>query len=216
MMHLICPACNTPFERIASQVRGAEKRGQSAHYCSPSCHREIGATSRSGLCVQCNTKFIRHKRGGNDRVRFCSKSCATRHNNLQRAPTSRKKPTCPDCGGPRSWGGATCGRCRTEKLNSRTLAELRAAYTTAAFHAKIRGMARSAYNGPRHCAACGYSLHVDICHVRNVQDFPLTAALNEVNAPGNLVALDKRCHWEFDNGYLHLEFVNGEWAKGSA
>jgi hypothetical protein len=52
------------------------------------------------------------------------------------------------------------------------------------------------------CLACGYNLHVDVCHVRDVADFPLTAALAEVNAPSNLVALDKRCHWEFDHGYL--------------
>jgi HNH endonuclease len=43
---------------------------------------------------------------------------------------------------------------------------------------------------------------VDVCHVRPVSDFPPSATLGEVNAPENLVALDKRCHWEFDHGHL--------------
>ena len=52
------------------------------------------------------------------------------------------------------------------------------------------------------CSACGYSLHVDICHVRDVASFPDSATVGEVNAAENLIALDKRCHWEFDHGYL--------------
>lgn len=82
-----------------------------------------------------------------------------------------------------------------------------AKYGTFAFHAKVRGLARGAYKGPLGCAACGYSLHVDICHIRPVADFPDDATLREVNAPENLVALDKRCHWEFDNGYLTIQVV---------
>lgn len=95
-----------------------------------------------------------------------------------------------------------CLRCRVEKSSSRTLGDLRAEYGTHAFHAKVRGMARDAYEGPKACAACGYSLHVDICHVRDIASFPSDATLAEVNAADNLVALDRRCHWEFDHGYL--------------
>lgn len=97
-------------------------------------------------------------------------------------------------------------------MGLRTLGELRRALGTFAFHAKVRGLARSAYRGPRSCVACGYGLHVDICHIRDVSSFPNTATVAEVNDPANLVALDKRCHWEFDHGYLLL--VDGRFVAG--
>lgn len=81
-------------------------------------------------------------------------------------------------------------------------------YTLGEYHAKVRGNARQVYkllNKPKACAACGYDLHVEVCHVRDVESFPLEATLDVVNAPSNLVALDKRCHWEFDNGFLTEE-----------
>ncbi len=91
----------------------------------------------------------------------------------------------------------------------KTLGELRQEYGTAAFfHAKIRGHARTSYTGPMVCVACGYDLHVDVSHIKHVKDFPPEATLREVNDQKNLMALDKRCHWEYDHGYLAL--VNGQ------
>lgn len=86
-----------------------------------------------------------------------------------------------------------------------TLAELRKRHGLLQFHAKVRGYARDVYQGPKTCAACGYDLHVDICHIRDVANFPPEATVAEVNASTNLVALDKRCHWEFDHGYLRID-----------
>ncbi|HCT81196.1 MAG TPA: hypothetical protein DGT23_32430 [Micromonosporaceae bacterium] len=52
-------------------------------------------------------------------------------------------------------------------------------------------------------------MHVDICHIKPISDFDSSATIYEVNVRTNLVALDKRCHWEFDHGYLTL--VDGKW-----
>lgn len=84
---------------------------------------------------------------------------------------------------------------------------LKSKYSTLAYHAKIRGWARKVYelnNGPRECYACGYDLHIDVCHIKDVRHFDLDALVSEVNDFKNLVALDRRCHWEFDNGHLRL------------
>ena len=51
---------------------------------------------------------------------------------------------------------------------------------------------------------CGYDKHVECCHIKAVSDFPDTALLGEVNAPGNLVLLCRNCHWELDHGLLVL------------
>lgn len=70
------------------------------------------------------------------------------------------------------------------------------------YHNRLRSHARTAYKGPKYCEACGYDLHYDVSHIRAIADFPSTATLGEVNHPDNLIALDKRCHWEFDHGHL--------------
>lgn len=55
---------------------------------------------------------------------------------------------------------------------------------------------------PRVCAECGYSLHVDICHVKSVESFTDSDLLRDINDEKNLVALCKNHHWEFDHGIL--------------
>lgn len=128
---------------------------------------------------------------------FCSVQCAARVNPVQHEPAH-----CATCGTPIRRGRTVCHAHRNDPLIDRTLAELKSQYSTNQYHAKIRGLARDAYTGPMACRACGYSLHVEICHMRPVSDFPMTATLREVNDPANLVAFDKRCHWEYDHGYI--------------
>ncbi|WP_248581585.1 HNH endonuclease [Nocardioides sp. InS609-2] len=120
---------------------------------------------------------------------------------------------CRICGGPKSDGGRWphCTHCaqrqRLSLIADTTLAELRGGLSLNQYHAKIRGWSRSVYDGPRRCLECGYSLHVDICHVRDVSTFALYATIGEVNAPENLIALCKNHHWEFDNGFLTIRSI---------
>lgn len=133
-----------------------------------------------------------------------------------RLDVAKRGGTCLGCGSPAGTRqGSYCDDCRQQRLEARvqktgsvTLGELRERYSTSQYHAKVRGHARLAFARSGRafaCQACGYDLHVDICHIRDVGDFPPDATLNEVNALPNLLALDKRCHWEFDHGYLLLE-----------
>lgn len=72
----------------------------------------------------------------------------------------------------------------------------------------IRNFARK-YNShlsDESCAMCGYKLHVEICHIIALKDFPDTALISEVNHPNNLVALCPNCHWEFDNLYKNNDY----------
>jgi hypothetical protein len=211
--NLICANCGKPFtRRTASVNEDLKRRSQTNHYCSRTCS---GLAQRRRLairaiCQQCQQPFTRTSHGRRERAMFCSRRCAaiyrSRNRNRKGAGTC-----CPKCGGRKSRNGSMCRSCRAKEFNSRLLGKLRAHLGTFAFHAKVRGLARSAYSGPRVCAACGYSLHVDICHIRDVASFPNSATLAEVNAPSNLVALDKRCHWEFDHGYL--VFIDGRFVS---
>lgn len=57
----------------------------------------------------------------------------------------------------------------------------------------------------RSCLKCGYSIHIEICHVKAVKDFPDTATISRINDPSNLIALCPTHHWEFDHGLLKLD-----------
>lgn len=69
-------------------------------------------------------------------------------------------------------------------------------------HNAIRGFCRSWNKNMQSmpCKRCGYSLHVELAHIKPMADFPETATLGEVNAPENIIPLCPNCHWEFDNG----------------
>jgi len=73
---------------------------------------------------------------------------------------------------------------------------------------RINSHARKVYKEsgkPYVCNYCGYSLHVDICHIKDIKEFPDEALVKDINDPNNLVALCKNHHWEFDNGYLDIK-----------
>lgn len=141
-------------------------------------------------------------------MRFCSNDHANKARRNRNASGLTPCAVCPSCGGRRSDSrkDSLCRSCKkgieSARIAALTLAELRSSLSISQYHAKIRGWARAAYTGPMQCLSCGYSLHVDVCHVRDVSDFPKASTIGEVNAPENLVALCKNHHWEFDNGHL--------------
>ena len=57
-------------------------------------------------------------------------------------------------------------------------------------------------NRPQMCENCGYSKHVEACHLRPVADFPDDALVGEINADNNLALLCPNCHWEWDHEAL--------------
>jgi hypothetical protein len=60
---------------------------------------------------------------------------------------------------------------------------------------------------PMRCFICDYSVYVEICHKRDVADFPMDALIAEINDLDNLEALCPTHHKEFDK---HLIEINEE------
>lgn len=52
---------------------------------------------------------------------------------------------------------------------------------------------------PQHCTKCGYDKHVEVCHIKAINEFELTESVDVVNDIANLIVLCPNCHWEFDN-----------------
>lgn len=149
-------------------------------------------------CLFCNKETIN--------PRFCSHSCSAKLNNKL---YPKRKPTkfCKTCGKNINCNSWYCKECKPKAVEERTLQEV--IYTnhhkSSAF-ALVRALARTVAKslGYKSCVNCKYEKHYEVCHIKAIGDFPLTAKLIEINSPDNLLCLCPNCHWEFDNGLLKL------------
>jgi len=59
-------------------------------------------------------------------------------------------------------------------------------------------------NITKECKVCGYSNHVEVCHIKGISEFSKDSLLSEVNNLNNLIYLCPNHHWELDNGILKI------------
>jgi hypothetical protein len=152
-------------------------------------------------CMNCGAETTNPK--------FCSSSCATEYNNTQFPKRKKQHYFCKSCGAETGYRRAyynTCDPTKPQDISHVTILEIRsrARYQTNAW---IRKLARRAYFGsdkPKRCLRCGYSKHIEICHIGSIQEFPDITEMLDVNELDNLIALCPICHWELDHGILSL------------
>jgi len=151
-------------------------------------------------CLTCKSETSNPK--------FCSRSCSAIVSNK----TSKKRELegkCEKCQIQITSSHKYCVSCRdvARSIQHRTtIKEHKLKLSWRNFHVSMREMSRANYaksKRPKICQ-CGYQLHVDICHIKQISNFNEDTLLSVVNHSDNLVALCKNCHWEFDNGYLIL------------
>lgn len=157
-------------------------------------------------CLNCNTET--------PNPRFCSRSCSASYNNKTKPKRLPIKRVC------------SCGKSFTPKLKSsrrlcescqkiRMNSDKYKAMTLKDYHSKlsVRNKHPSWKNSHvrifnklwnnnllrQPCSRCGYTKHVELCHIKAITDFPETATLGEVNSPQNNKVLCPNCHWEFDH-----------------
>jgi hypothetical protein len=102
-----------------------------------------------------------------------------------------------------------CEECRNNtKLEDRTKGELflkrknyQSARSTIVHHA-AKTYEKS--DKPKKCLKCSYDNHYEVCHIKDVKDFPNEALIKEINHIDNLIALCPTHHWELDNGLLNI------------
>lgn len=139
--------------------------------------------------------------------KYCSSKCSVTINNTKRF----KKRNCIGCGIELE-GKTTAKYCYSCKYPDKTIKELiynKGHKSNAYSH--IRSKARltaQKYKLDFVCSNCGYSKHVEVCHIKPISDYAEDTLVSEVNAKCNLLILCPNCHWEFDNGLLTLR--NGE------
>ncbi len=127
---------------------------------------------------------------------------------------SKKKIMCQHCGEWCGSGRKYCKLCRDAKkiqLKEQSLSSTKAESVYKHGHisnryAKIRYHARHDYeNILTKCENCGYSKHIEICHIKAIKEFSEQTTIKEINDRKNIIGLCPNCHWEFDNGLLVLE-----------
>lgn len=153
--------------------------------------------------------------------KFCCKSCAASLNN-KLFPKRKITKKCSRCDNIiRNYRSLLCESCykdhlscQKEALLNNTLSE----YTNrdcikklhrSSRHAHIRGLARSWFKDLTllPCASCGYSKHVELCHIKSVSSFSADSKIRDINSSSNLIQLCPNCHWEFDNNKLSLNNI---------
>ena len=142
--------------------------------------------------------------------KFCSRSCSTSYSNRM-SPKRTLTRKCRLCEAVvRNYRSALCEthyvEAKETKYLTTTVGEYRDRLSVKGKHkswanSHIRNFARSWNKSLRKqpCRKCGYTLHVELAHIRPVSDFPDEALLTEINAESNMIPLCPNCHWEFDN-----------------
>jgi len=224
LVPLKCERCGKEFWKITKEVRSAMKRNR-LNYCSRRCSRE--GKGKLVSCAFCKKDIYKRpcdiRKSANT---YCSLSCAAKNNNKNKK-ICPKKPivrACTECGkdfirGRNEKGLLSrkfkCDPCSIVKeikynqgFNDCTKAELfnrRKNWQSA--RSTIQKWARKILfdnSSDKECIICGYSLHVDACHIRGVADFPGDTLISVINHINNLVPMCKNHHTAYDDGYFSL------------
>ena len=151
-------------------------------------------------CKCCGNDFERKKKT----QIFCSSSCAASINN--KVFPKRKKLTkkCKECDNLIFAKQMYCKKCKDTNdkfVSNRSLRWFKETKNLS----QIRQHARSVMkNEEKKCKCCGYSKHVEVCHIKEIKLFDNATLLKEINDRKNLVFLCSNCHWELDHKMLML------------
>lgn len=143
--------------------------------------------------------------------RYCSSTCQTRES-VTRFRMARRKP-CPECGHEINFQTILCKDCHiirklgeSKPWQQRTISEYRSRRSHQ-WHSQIRDISRKIYHSAypnSACKVCGYNKHIEVCHIKAINDFDENTELSIVNDIINLIGLCRNCHWELDNGILQI------------
>lgn len=130
-----------------------------------------------------------------------------------------RKKLCPDCGAKIAHDSERCMPCSRAfrafvNRDTVTIGEWRGRLSLKGkhpswLHAQVRTMARYynrhlAVNG---CMNCGYSLHVEFCHIKAISEWPDDTLIAIVNAEENILCLCRNCHWELHHDLISVETI---------
>lgn len=138
---------------------------------------------------------------------YCSITCSNKDRIKIKVPK-----TCVQCGKDHKRNSLFCSTtCKyTYTMQNQTIGD---AIREGSEQNKYRGIRDKCSNFYKHvgrvseCQKCGYDLHVENCHIRDISDFDENETVWDCNKPANILFLCRNCHWEFDKGILLLQDI---------
>ena len=145
-----------------------------------------------------NTNYKRSKH------HYCSVSCSCKGQ-----PRRKPEGKCKDCGNNICTKRARCKACdtiyRANRIDNKQLKDTFCPGINR--YGCIRSRAKTLYKHLRKngCQICGYSHHVDICHIKDICKFSKNDLVKNINSPSNIALLCKNCHWELHHDLIKIK-----------
>lgn len=154
------------------------------------------------ICKNCGKviKIKENEKPKNVRKKiFCDSSCSSTYNNQVRTLKKEKKVV------------EIIKKEKKEKFEYLLDMTKKELYDRHRVYYKFRGVIRrhAHYVFNKHvtnkeCLICGYSNHVEVCHIKSVSSFNDNDLIGDINSINNLIGLCPNHHWEFDNGKIDI------------
>ena len=179
-----CNNCEKLFEKSNSEIKRS-KTGR--HYCSKSCSAQSnnrGVTRNKPTSLECKACGASYVRQGKHRSRSFCKGCF------------------PKWGKKSEWYKILTVQ---EYYDKDSVKNKHPSWKSAHVRSFCRSWNKDLADHP--CQNCGYSLHVEFCHIKPISSHPPDTLLGEINSSDNVLILCRNCHWEFDHNHLQIDDV---------
>lgn len=190
------------FKHISSTISGRFGSWNKALIAANLPTKQESHKKQLVVCLSCNKEFLkRYCEIIKSNNHFCSRSCAATFNN-KIAIKRQRKNTCMDCGCLITKNRFRCLDCKNknqETIANKTINDVILINQSSNRYARIREHARRCYKYIKSCENCGYSKHVEICHIKPIHSFPINTLVTVVNSKENILILCRNCHWELDH-----------------
>ena len=156
--------------------------------------------------MKCNKEFVKNYHNS----RFCCRSCSAVA--IKSKSYDKKINTCTYCGDDvENYRHLFCkgcnilGRHKMRATGGKLLTEVTikeyCPRKGANAYDNIRSNARYIVRDELKagCEECGWSRHVEVCHIKAISDYPDDTIVSVVNERHNLKLLCPNCHWVFDH-----------------
>lgn len=209
-----CIECGTLFKTYCN-INGKHKNLKNRRKCLKcSPYKELSISENITInCKNCNKKITKKKyQIKENKNYFCSSSCSCSFNNsINNHPKRKLTKKCKNCNKLIRSSKTYCSDCFLIKnpMKNKCLSHYQKKIG-ANRYSSIRDHARKITSKRiQECFICGYSTHVETCHIKEIYRFPLDTTIEEINHPDNLVLLCKNHHWEMDHGIFCLNILMG-------
>lgn len=148
--------------------------------------------------------------------KFCSRSCSNGYHNTITPKRKAKQKVCKYCNNTiiSFHRRSVCNTClkdgthskltwaeKQEYIKNLSVLDIKQMSNTSQrpWTDRIRGYARRQYPTIGKVCKCGYSKHVEVCHIKPISSFSDDSLVKDINCGSNILYLCPNCHWEFDN-----------------